>query len=255
MARKQQPDEVEDAAETNVDILRGGPGQEVPEPEETAPSAPQLREMTIKGRKFQVDPDLAEVLSERDRDIDRKLSEHSAELGNLRKFYQEHQPAPRPEEKPKYATLLFENPDEAVNRIKEEIRQEYMTEKQKEEERRLQAEQSAKFWDAFYKKNKDLDPDDDGPLVRAVLSDHMNDLYHLPTQDGIEKLADLTRNQILRIQQKAQLSDDDKPAVSRTRVEPSSRPTQRVASREPETPATLTELIKQRRAARNKSAA
>src|SRR5690242_9737861 len=56
----------------------------------STPAEPQYREVTINGRKFQADPELYEAITQRDRDFDRKLNASTQELGNLRKFYNEH---------------------------------------------------------------------------------------------------------------------------------------------------------------------
>src|SRR5262245_8324588 len=129
--------------------MSGGPGQEEPVDEpKTAPAASEPRFVTINGRKFPVDDDLAGALSEREKAYDRKMQEQSNELGNLRKFYQEHQPKPPAPAQKTYGTLVFEDPDLAFKRHEDEIvnklRLEYAQEKRAEA-----------FWHKFYRDNRD----------------------------------------------------------------------------------------------------
>ena len=206
----------------------------------TQDSQRQVREVTINGRKFVVDPEMAEAMAQRDRDFDRKLNEHANELGQLRKLAQgitqSQPPAPKG-----YDTLLFEDPVGAVNRLKNEIRQEYIQEKKLDQ-----------FWNKFYRTNKDLDRDEDDFIVKAILNENLQSLATLPEEDAAAKLADLSRRQILKYQSKNK-QDDNEP-TPRTRVESPSRATVRAVPPKDEGPTTLTQLIKQRRQARTKTA-
>lgn len=234
----------EEIARKDAEVMQGGPGSETPPPAE--PVKPQVSEITINGRKFAVDPDLAQTLAQRDRDFDRKLNEHAAELGELRKLKQQFQP-PQPEQPKGYDTLLFENPTEAVTRLKNEIRQEYTQEKELE-----------RWRNRFYTRTG-LDEDEDGPLVMAVYNQNAATLAPLGLSDeAIDKLGDMVNQRILGYSRKAKLEDEptDKNAP-RTQVEPASRPRTPVRTPQPEEegPATITDLLKARRAARAKGRA
>lgn len=235
----------EEIARKDAAVMNGGPGSERPEPEHKEEPAPSAQEVTIAGRKFSVDPELARQLEQREQDFNRKLNEHSQELGQLRKLVQ-----PQVVEQPKgYDTLLFENPNEAINRLKKEIREEVVGEY-------VQDQTQQKFWNGFYSKHKDLSRDDDDFLVRGVLQQNWQTLSPLAPEEASEKLADLTRRQILRYSQKSKVEDENQPITApRTQVESASRPMPRPApAREDEGPATLTDVINQRRAARRRGA-
>lgn len=237
MAIKKFQDEPEKTEpQTESAVMTGHPAENVPE--ETPPAAPPVREVTINGRKFSVDSDLAEQLAQRDRDFDRKLNDNSNELGRLRKLASEAT-SPTPPSPKGYDTLLFEDPVGAVNRIKEEIRQEYVKEK------RLDM-----FWNKFYGQNKDLDRTEDDFIVKAILNDNLQTLTQLSEEEAASKLADLSRRQILKYQSKTKEDDTDN---SRTRVETPSRSTVRSAPKADQGPTSLTDLIKQRRAQRAKT--
>lgn len=233
----------EEIARKDAAVMVGGPGLDAPpDKPESAPVTPQAQEYTIGGRKFSVDPELARSLEQRESDFNRKLNENSRELGELRKLVQ---PARQEPPVKGYDTLLFENPTEAVNRLKSEITAEVTSLYQ-------QDKAQTDFWNGFYSKNQDLDRQDDDMLVRGVLQQNWNSLHALPPQEAAERLANLTRRQILRYSQKAKLEDESTPnPATRTFVEPASHPSPRPAPRAvDEGPATLTDVIKARRAAR-----
>ena len=234
----QEPEERQESGVRSEEPAMSGHPAEEQTPPETPPAAPSVREVTINGRKFQVDPEMAEAMAQRDRDFDRKLNEHANELGQLRKLAQgitqSQPPAPKG-----YDQLLFEDPVGAVNRLKAEIRQEYVQEKKLEQ-----------FWNRFYRSNKDLDRDEDEFIVKAILNENIQTLANLPEEDAAARLADLSRRQILKYQARQK---EDEQESARTRVETPSRTTPRAAAPKDEGPTTITQLIKERRAARQKT--
>lgn len=226
----------------NATAMIGGPGQEdVPNPE-NPPAASETREVKIHGRNFQVSADLAQTLEQRDREFDRTLNEKLAQRD--RDIQQLRALLPKPEIKtPGYDTLLFEDPNRAIQQIKQEIRAELSV--AYDQDQKLQA-----FWRDFYAGNTDINPSDDGIIVRALLNEHLAELAPMRAEDAARSLADLTRKEILRISQKARVMSDGKDNVSRTTVEPASRGLQNVPIRESAQPATLSEIIRHRRRAR-----
>jgi len=240
MATKKFQDQTQEPPAENPEaaVMRGGPGIEENPPEETPPAAPTVREVTINGRKFQVDPEMAEAIAQRDRDFDRKLNENSNELGRLRKLAQDAiQPTAAPQAKP-YSQLLFEDPDGAVQRIQREV-------EQRIEGKYIQEKKLEQFWNKFYRSNKDLDRDDDDFIVKAVLNENLNSLANMPEDEAASRLADLSRRQILKYSGKNKDQTDEEP-ISRARVESASRPSARPAQPREQGPTTLTDLIKQR---------
>lgn len=234
--RLQQPKDDEKPV-SDADLMSGGPEQDSPA-EDKQPVTSQYREVTINGRKFQADPELYEAISQREKDFDRKLQSSSNELGQLRKFRDEH--APRPPVQPKdYDQLLFEDPKGAVERIKAEIRSEYQA-----------AENLKSFWRDFYRSNKDLSEDEDHDVAEMILQRNLQELARLPVDEAKEKLADLTRRKILMYQQRGKDQVDD-GEVPRTRVEIPSRQSRQPPAEEKDPGGdTVVDYLKYRRSQR-----
>lgn len=228
--------------------IQGGP---TAEPE--AAAAPELVAVKYGGREFMMPKDAADAWTSRERDYEQRFSKQGAELGELRTWRKavESSVQPRREEpkEPDINTLWFENPAEAYKRIKQEVRAEITRDYQQD-----QALQ--RFWDGFYRTNDDLR--EDGWLAQAVFRDHFEDLADLPTVKAQEKLAELTRERILRLTRKVQPGNEStsRPAL----LEPASgeRPARPAPRDDDEGPTSLGDAIRRRsearRAARTRSA-
>ncbi len=133
---------------------------------------------------------------------------------------------------------IFSKPGDAVKKIVKasvdravaQVRQEYNAEQGKE-----------KFWQQFYAKNKDLKRDDDHDLVEMVLSKNLKDLANIPVADALTKLADLTRDRIMKYtggqarKGKRAVAEGSAPTAPRTPPE------------KPKVPGSLSEVLKNRR--------
>lgn len=88
---------------------------------------------------------------------------------------------------------LFANPKEALKKhgdmvakkVTEQLRAEYQKDRGTQQ-----------FWDRFYEKHPDLRQDHD--LVEVTLNSNIGDLANIRVEDAYQKLADLTRERILR---------------------------------------------------------
>lgn len=96
---------------------------------------------------------------------------------------------------PTAADLLFTDPAAAIAKITKEV-----TDTVRGEYRQDQA--SKDFWGDFYRENNDLREEDH--IVRAVLDRDMDTLKNLTGKGGRDKLAELTKGEILRITEKHQ---------------------------------------------------
>lgn len=133
--------------------------------------------------------------------------------------------------------LLFTDPKAAVAEIKRQAKEEVTREMRGEYNK---AENTKVFWRKFYAKNKDLRSDHD--LVELTLNGNLGDLANIPVDTAMERLADLTRQRILRYTGSA-ASNRGKKA----RVEGSDAPTPPREAGEPDEPVRLSDIIKARR--------
>jgi hypothetical protein len=225
----------------DAEILVGGPGQEEAQVEES--EQPQLVEITISGKKYRVTPEVADAMSQRERDFDRKLNLNTQELGDLRKFKRQFDQPPQPSE-PKggvdYDTLIFEKPSEALKAFKEELRKEFTSQ--------YQADKKAEnFWRSFYAKNNDLDPVEDDDIVQTVVARNWGELGPMEPGQAQERIAELARDRILRMTKRFHVNGNGN---DRTIVEPSSSPMPKAPAREDTGPKTMSDIIRKRRQAR-----
>lgn len=135
-----------------------------------------------------------------------------------------------------FEQLFWDNPAAALEKYKASILTEIRTETGK-------TQSAQTFWNDFYSDNEDLKKDSD--LVQLVLNQNMASLADLPVAEAKVKLADLTRQRILRY------SGDNKGGDrKRVVVEGSQHRLPKDKPAEPEAPKTLGELIRARKAAR-----
>lgn len=220
-------------------ILQGGP-EGTPQGAPAAPVKPEpSATVTVKygGQEFAVPPELGAALQAREQEFGRKLSEQGGELGELRKFRQSVQQTVTPTPPPRdLGTMLFENPNEALVRhkeeIKSEIRQEY-----------TQVQNERDLWLKFFQQNEDLDGEQ--PVVQLMLQQYGNEIRSLPESDRFKKLGDLTRREIIRIANKFKGGGDEEDLPSgRAIVEGASTPRPKKVVTEPEKPKSLSEIIR-----------
>jgi hypothetical protein len=238
-------------------ILRGGPGDLSTDP--AAPAAPpatppgqppERTRVKIRGREFEVDPDMAREIEERERDYMRGIQMDRRERDELDRYRRAAQPAAQPEVYD-YGVKLFENPTEALQRFGAEI-------EARLEKRYNQSQAAVAFWDKFYKDHPDLA--EEQFLVEARLQTDYKSLADLPESKAVEILADNVRKDILRITRKArgaggsvtplptgratvEGATGDRPAPPATR-----------GDADDDTPWSLSKEIRQRKEARRRAA-
>jgi hypothetical protein len=171
---------------------------------------------------------------------DQKVARLEAEMADLRRRIPPTEvkapPPPKEDEEPDWDKMLYDNPKEAMRlhgervaaRVKADLTRDY------------QKEQGTKvFWDKFYDKNKDLKQDQD--LVETTLKSNLNDLANIPVEDAMKKLADLTRDRIMRY-----AGGKPKGGGKKAVAEGSSPPSAPRATPEPDAPSSLSDIIKAR---------
>jgi hypothetical protein len=164
-----------------------------------------------------------------------------ADLEDLRRRIPPASPAPAPapkteDDEPDWDKLLYDDPKAAMRlhgervaaKVKQELTATYQREKGQET-----------FWKNFYDKNKDLKNDHD--LVEVTLKGNLNDLANIPVEKAMEKLADLTRDRILRY-----AGGKPKGGSKKAVAEGAAAPSAPKATPEPNAPSSLSDIIKAR---------
>jgi hypothetical protein len=142
-----------------------------------------------------------------------------------------------------WSSLLFSNPDDAVEKIKAEAKAEALEEIRGEYTKDQNAK---KFWADFYRKNKDLEDDHD--LVELTLNSNLNKLANVPVERAMKELADLTRERIIRY------AGGVKGKTRKTLVEGDRGPPSRPAPKPEAQVHSLSEVIRNRRKSRASAA-
>lgn len=169
------------------------------------------------------------------RALEQKLARTEGELAALRQPKQK----PKAEPEPDWEELLFTDPKQAVALLKKTIRDEVVGEVTSSY-KKDQGERD--FWGDFYKAHDDLKEDDD--IVKATLQKHLGELADLPVKKASERLAELTRERIMRYT--GQTPKGGKKAVT----EGAGQPTPGRKAPEPQKAVTLSDIIRARRAKR-----
>jgi len=135
------------------------------------------------------------TVAELKRQMEEQQAKHERDMAELRRNQTPAVPKEPKEEKPKtsYKDLIFTDPDKAVEQIQNEA-VEKATALLRGQYERDQGTQ--KFWNGFYEKHKDLKDDKD--LVELTLNSNLPSLANIPVDDAMKRLADLTRERIIR---------------------------------------------------------
>lgn len=210
MAQSRQPR----TPQTMADMMNA-PGAELPpedlqeQPQPTPPEPPAGTSITINGRQFTVDSELASALEGREQEFNRRLSEQGREVGELRTWRRQmeaqRQPTTPDPNAYNYNVRLFEAPEEALMRVKREAKEEAISEMRSAYHAERQQEQT---WQRFYKDNPDLA--DEPRLVRAIATE----LLQAPEWDGsqdmrgfLSAVAQEARGELLRISRRSREAD------------------------------------------------
>lgn len=152
--------------------------------------------------------------------------------------------APDPEPEPDWEDLMFKDPKEYHKRLRQSIEKDIKSELTETYTR----DQSTKdFWNAFYTDHADLKGDDD--LVRTILQANLAELAPMPVKAAGDKLAELTRSRILKY------TGGKIPSGKKAVAEGSGHATPKPVAVEENKVVTLSQLLRARRAKRNKGTA
>ena len=266
---------------TDADVMVGFPsgiGENKQDPPPSAPDKgdpPKTTEVTIKGKKYSVSPDVAEALDDYRRDIQERDGRRGGELDQLRRQLQNletkitSKPDPK-DEKPKLqapkrppAELALTDPvkyDELMDKYESDrdayrdaqIQERYLEDQQRRNSEATRNTEWSQAVDRFYKDNPELVGLED--LVDATWKSNFNTLKDMTLSEGFAELAKIVRKRVLTLTGKTKDNTPDgteRPAA----VEPG-RSRQQVPSANPDnTPSTLTAVIKARQARMRAAAA
>ena len=117
------------------------------------------------------------------------------------------------------------------------------------------SEARKEFWSEFYRSHPDLDREAHGPVVDAVFARELSGMQNVSVSKAISILGDKVKAQVLKITEKAGKGAAPKRPTSEAGNEPSgsrSKPVNESASAHQ--PQTMSDYIRQKRAARMKAA-
>lgn len=230
------------------DLLAGAmpPVPQMPE----APAPPELVPLRVGTQTVQVAPDVARVFEERDREMQRRLSEAGREMQQLRQApaYQPQAPPAQPAT-PNYDTALFEKPTETLQQYGDQIRQQTL----QQAAQMYQRDQLVKdWWGAFRHEHNDLDQ-----VPAEVIFGIGARIQPLPGEtaaEGRARLADETRKMLLAYSARGK---DGAPPVARPRTTSTIPSGERPAApaTAPAAVPTMSQQLRAIRAARQKPAA
>lgn len=184
------------------------------------------------------------TVEERLHDLELENARLSGELSARNRQPETKKKAADPEPEPDWEQLLFEKPGEAVKMIKASVRKDV----EAELTGKYEADQGTKtFWTEFYAKNDDLKEDQD--MVDAVLRANMQTLGDMPVSKAQEKLADLTRERIMKY-----TGVKKEPGGKKAIAEGEGKPTPKAEDKKDDRPTTLSDLIRARRVKRTQKA-
>src|SRR5262245_52682646 len=223
------------------------------------PPVPPGIKVRISGKDYEVAPDVAQAMSDREREFNQRFSEQGRELGEWRAGRRTTAPAPAPAPAPAaydWNTAIFERPEEALQRLKAEA----VNEAEARLTRRYTADQQQReFWAKFYTDHDDLK--DDQFMVNAMASEMDRegwaDQPATRIHEFAEELASRTRQQLLRLARRHGAGDSATPeTVPQTaghvergaRARPAARP-----PAAPPAPVTIVGLLQQRRERRQRA--
>lgn len=149
------------------------------------------------------------------------------------------EPPPKVEEEIQWDKLLFENPKEAVAKLRSSIKEEVTNSLR---DSYTQDQNTRQFWTGFFDKYPELKVDKD--LVEVTLHANISSLGNLKVEDAADKLAELTRDRILRYSGK----HSENGVRKKPQAEGANPPRPRGKREEPAKPITLSQIIKARRA-------
>lgn len=215
------------------------PNPNAPPTQPLAPSLPVDVEVELNGKKFRVNPELAEVI---------KAMKAQPEPQPQQQIVYAQPPQPQQQADPLEGLeqMWYTRPREAYDflekRITQKVRQEYMAERNRE-----------KTWDTFYSKHPDLKPWTH--FVQAAYAKNVTMLGNMSVEKGLDKLAELTREELLAATSGFRHNAPTQTPPVITEGASSSSPQTTPAQAPAEPPSSLTAALKARKAQRRQSMA
>lgn len=169
--------------------IEGGPEDQTSNEEpDTVEST--VEEVTINGKKYSVDKEMAAELKREQESSKARREEVERELQESRSNRQAPQPAAQEEDD---SDLVFRDPAKFKENVKAEIRAEY----QQEQTRKSSQEE---FWKGFYRVNNDLKIDDKW-VAEKVIADQYDELASSGMSNAkiYERVGEMTRERILSL--------------------------------------------------------
>lgn len=198
-----------------------------PTPAQTGQPQQQFVPFVVDGETYQLDARLAERLA-------REPSTPPA-------YPQPQQPAyqPQPAPEPALHELLFRDPQTAIQRIKDDMRQEIFTAYRQE-----QAQQN--FWSNLYRTDENMRrvPRE---FVNSVVLENQRALSGLPDDIGIARVAQLVKERIAAITGIGQNTQSPQPSTLADGGSSVPPPGEPVDTPDPAEPQTLSALIRQKK--------
>lgn len=166
-----------------------GPGPE-PEPEPQA-----RRTVELGGRKFELEPGLADALDAYRTEADNRDQQNRRAIEEL---YGRIPKPPEARDAPvNFDTLLFEKPSEALRLYGERIKKELQDQYAQDQNQQAQVRIMEKFWADFYGDHPELREDD--VLVRSVFGGNVNAFLDMTPNKARTELAGLVKTELNRI--------------------------------------------------------
>lgn len=222
------------------------PAATAPELEGKTPAAAaEPVEVTLGDKTFKVDKDTAAAITAFKTAADKAGVDAKAQLDALTIQVTKLTPkaaATPAAEGPDYETLLFTNPKEAIRLIKAEMRDELNGQLSA-----TNAQQS--FWTEFYVQNPDLKDAD--WLVKSILTREMPRMMKMQVPEAIKDLSDTVKGEILKLS-KVKAPKDPKGEVEGANE--SGRTRSKVTDAGKDSPTSITDVLKARKAARRAGA-
>ncbi|MCI0526273.1 MAG: hypothetical protein L0Y56_02295 [Nitrospira sp.] len=177
-------------------------GEEPPVRKPTKARRVELVDIEIAGKKYKVDKEAVAAIAAlgkgNDKAVLQELKAIQDEFKRSQQVKGKKKAAEEEEEEDddlKDADVnLFSNTKDFLKNFRAKIKKEIMDDMKKEY---IRDQNSKSSWSRFYEKNKDLK--DEKEIVELVLAKSEKDIGGLPVEEGMKKLADLARKELLRI--------------------------------------------------------
>lgn len=230
------------------DVMDAGalatPEEDTKKSEDTKQKSEFGEEIEVDGKTYIVDKNTSEQIKKQEEMINKQ----NQTIANLTLQVEKKHPeqiTAQPDQKVDWEGLIFSNPEQAVELIEKNILKkvdERDSNIKTELETKYEREQAEKkYWNEFYKDNKDLKDADF--VVKAIFQQHWNELGPMTPNQASKRLAELSREAILKLVP----SNDSKSVQVEGGATPSTKPSR---TPEGEKIVTMGQIIRNRNKAR-----